>query len=93
MTQPADPNIRRLALWRCHKTVHAAPIVEARVTSRRLIIDGPHGNRIEHKVPEDFFERGVPIKGDYFVLYADNYESWSPKAVFEDGYTQVAAAR
>ena len=29
---------------------------------------------------------GMPVIGDYFVRYADGYESWSPRKAFEEGY-------
>ena len=28
-----------------------------------------------------------PEVGDYFVVYDGGYQSWSPKTVFEDGYS------
>jgi hypothetical protein len=30
-----------------------------------------------------------PEPGGYYVLYADGYESFSPAAAFEEGYTRV----
>ncbi|MHB1310484.1 MAG: hypothetical protein ACYC3L_00610 [Gemmatimonadaceae bacterium] len=34
------------------------------------------------------FVRYTPVPGDYFVVYADGYESISPRAAFEEGYTK-----
>lgn len=31
-----------------------------------------------------------PTEG-YFIVYSDDYESWSPKGVFEEAYTELGA--
>lgn len=33
--------------------------------------------------------RYLPVPGDYYVRYADGYESISPARAFEDGYTRI----
>ena len=38
------------------------------------------------KVTRSLIARGEPKPGDYYVRYADGYESWSPAKAFEDGY-------
>jgi len=58
---------------------------------------GNLGKPLLIEVPHDFFARGVPAPGDYLVRYnagsdaaasvGGTYLSWSPKAVFEAGYT------
>ncbi len=40
-------------------------------------------------LPENFFARGYPAFGDYYVVYEDGYVSWSPAKAFEDGYTRI----
>jgi hypothetical protein len=44
-------------------------------------------------VSKTFIARGAPKIGDYFVIYEDGYQSWSPKAAFESGYTKVGSAQ
>lgn len=39
--------------------------------------------------PKEMFARYVPVSGDYYVVYADGYESFSPKRAFEEGYTRL----
>ena len=41
---------------------------------------------------ENLFARYTPVQGDYYVVYADGYESISPAKAFEEGYTLVAPA-
>ncbi len=92
-----------LPLYRSHKQVWAAQIVTA--TQLPLAPGNEHidvkplpqfslilsvdGKEIEHTSVPGFCARGVPSQGDYFVLYPDGYESWSPKAAFEEGYQRV----
>ncbi len=41
-------------------------------------------------VKENWLRRHNPDLGGYFVRYDDGYESFSPAAAFESGYTEVA---
>jgi hypothetical protein len=72
----------------CHKEVEAATVWSADPISNQVMVCDPDGrpDRVI-MVPENFFGRGVPSPGDYFVRYDGGYVSWSPKSVFEDGYT------
>lgn len=36
--------------------------------------------------PKQLFARGLAKPGDYYVVYEDGYDSWSPKDTFEKGY-------
>ena len=36
----------------------------------------------------EMFSRYVPIPGDYYVVYADGYPSFSPRKAFLEGYTR-----
>ncbi|MFL5063509.1 MAG: hypothetical protein ACJ8FU_08475 [Xanthobacteraceae bacterium] len=76
-----------LPQYRSHKIVRAAPInwiykkpaVRVEIDGQLHVID----------VPQNFYARSVPGPGDYLVVYSDGYMSWSPKAVFEAGYTKL----
>lgn len=40
-------------------------------------------------VDQKYMDKHNPQTGGYYVRYADGYESWSPAAAFEEGYTLV----
>ena len=54
-----------------------------------LTVQDANGAPCKVGVPRDFFARGMPTPGDYIVIYADGYKSWSPAKAFEEGYTRV----
>lgn len=75
--------------WQSHKVVEADIILGMRM-------DGPpmvkvkYGEHYEEIiVPSNFFSRGSPRIGDYFVRYEDGYVSWSPAKAFEEGYMEI----
>lgn len=77
----------QLPRWRSHKIVWADKITG--------MLDGPYRWRLlcgglvdvsaqlDGRVPD-----GVEAVGGYYVRYPDGFESWSPAAAFEDGYTK-----
>jgi hypothetical protein len=42
------------------------------------------------KLPKEMFSRYTPIPGDFYVVYADGYKSFSPRKAFLEGYTKAA---
>lgn len=81
--------------YRSHKIVHALKIDAVKLieggTQRYLTFrDAPFGTN-GATVREELFARHVPVPGDYYVVYADGYESFSPAKAFEDGYTAVVS--
>lgn len=40
------------------------------------------------RAPHEMFSRYEPVAGDYYVVYADGYKSFSPRKAFLDGYTR-----
>ena len=73
----ADNKIDGLLLpYQCHKQVHAKPMSKAEYYELK-------GRKT---IPED-------VTMGYFVVYGkgtkDEYESWSPQQVFDDGYTLI----
>lgn len=70
----------------CHKRVQAFKITR---------VDGFHlyGELLDEVVQTDriYFAKHNPQPGGYYVRYADGYESYSPAAAFEAGYTELAA--
>jgi hypothetical protein len=37
---------------------------------------------------DPIFSRYKPIQRDFYVVYADGYQSWSPRNAFLEGYTR-----
>lgn len=87
----------QLALWKCHKEVLAAKISEIRfgydatydAAVHLLIPEDPQLTPI--RVDQDWIAQHEPRAPGYFVVYnagtEDQYESWSPVHVFEQGYS------
>src|ERR1700738_4966115 len=40
-------------------------------------------------IPEEVFLRYKPVPGDFYVVYADGYKSFSPRKAFLEGYQPV----
>jgi hypothetical protein len=80
--------------WQCHKVVRADRITHVSVlssfddpvppTSYDVILRLACGKTVS--LPKTFIARAVPNVDDYYVLYEDGYQSWSPKSAFESGY-------
>lgn len=43
-------------------------------------------------VSQEYIDRYTPLKGGYYVRYANGYESFSPAEAFEDGYMLASDA-
>jgi hypothetical protein len=85
----------QLPKYRCFKVVEAFRIGDATLygDGRALLVpDIGTGVEIEPvEVDAEYMERHKPQIGGYYVRYEDGYESWSPAAAFEGGYTLVFA--
>lgn len=78
--------------YTCHKTVGALEIIEVGnyVTSAdALVREVTFTNGNTAKLPDDMFQRYVPVPGDFLVIYPDGYMSFSPRKAFLDGYKAV----
>lgn len=62
------------------KMIEAAPAYRCMDGSGKVVIT-PH--------PEEAFPNYPSVEDGYRVRYADGYESWSPKDVFERAYMEV----
>lgn len=86
-----------LPLYRCHKEVRALKIGEiVRFTcltpgtgavGEYYTLHGIDGGKVE--VSADYINKHKPKIHGYYVRYADEYESYSPRAAFEEGYTLI----
>lgn len=85
---------RDMPLYQSHKKVRALEIKA--IGERRMSEDmGGFERTLEFaepgydplRVPTDMFARYTPVPGDFYVVYEDDYKSFSPRKAFLDGYT------
>lgn len=83
-------NDHNLPLWKCHKEVKAAKILEIKEIDSLLtvIVCGQKPNE-QITVPNSYIEKHKPYVGGYFVLYEEGYMSFSPAETFESGYCRI----
>jgi hypothetical protein len=78
----------QLADWKCHKIVKAGKIlVMPGEGSGVVTVEDVNGAPCKVEMPPNAWARGRPALGDYIVIYDDEYKSWSPAKVFENGYS------
>jgi hypothetical protein len=75
--------------WQSHKCVTADRIVLADydVGTYDVVLRLACGVIVRPK--RQLETNGAPVIGGYYLLYDDGYESWSPAAAFENGYTRI----
>ena len=71
--------------YRCHKEVHALKIM---LIEGNTITPADEGYG-SFQVSADYIFRHKPVIGGYYVVYADGYQSFSPAAAFEEGYSLI----
>ena len=91
-----------LPKYKCHKVVGALKIARisrnwgkeahegyaTRVLTGAVLI--PTDDRYDPiMVAASYVTKHTPQSGGYYVVYEDGYESFSPAAAFEEGYTLV----
>ncbi len=77
---------RQMKEYVSHKRVQAMKIASI-IHGRGATLADAAGVSVE--VSRAYVEKHEPRVGGYYVLYGDGYESWSPAAAFESGYTEV----
>lgn len=84
--------LKGIPRYRCHKEVSALKITH--------IIPNPRGCELHFgeewvpiEMPHGWVERTNAEAGGYYVVYADGYESFSPAAAFDEGYTLIGEDR
>lgn len=75
--------------YKSHKQVWALEIAD--VTGCKLTFADEGYAPID--VPAEMFLRYTPVKGDFFVQYADGYKSFSPRQTFLEGYKREESPR
>lgn len=79
----------RLKRYKCHKEVQAARI-DGISLNGELGFTGPTGAGPSFKqMSREWLDKHNPEVGGYYVVYADDYESFSPAEAFESGYTLI----
>jgi hypothetical protein len=76
---------REMPRYKCHKEVWALKI---KYVSGCTITPDEEGYA-PFEVEPELYLRYTPTAGDYYVVYADGYKSFSPAKAFEEGYSLV----
>lgn len=77
--------MRELPRYQCHKKVWALKIAEINGNVLSFAEEGYAPN----SVPAEWVEKHKPQVGGYYVVYEDDYVSYSPAKAFEEGYTRI----
>ncbi len=81
--------------YRCHKEVEAFRVTQIvkftdLTTAAATEIGGElRGDGCSVTVSQAYLDKHDPRMLGYYVRYADGYESYSPREVFESGYTEI----
>jgi len=79
----------KLQSFKCHKIVQAAALLSLSRRGDNLFIILETEPEVQHPLDPKVISRYLPTKGDYLVQYEDGYLSFSPKDVFEAGYSAI----
>lgn len=78
--------IEAAPVYVCHKEVRALKIARANIHSNgQATLSFEDVNFSPIRV--DITNRPTPEMGMWYIVYPDNYHSFSPSAAFESGYT------
>lgn len=75
--------------YRCHKEVYALQIKDVEPYLEGWNITFVDDRYAARWVSREWFHKHPVEIGGYFVVYQDGYESFSPQAAFESGYTRL----
>lgn len=79
---------REMPRYQCHKKVHALKIVGIGVHADGSATITPEEEGFaSFVVRADYMNKHSPKVGGYYVVYEDDYKSFSPAKAFEEGYT------
>ncbi len=89
-----------LPIYKCHKEVAALKIksieldedqakIENRDSDGSAMITPENESFEAFRVDAEYVSKHKPVAGGYFVVYKDEYQSFSPAEAFEEGYTQL----
>ena len=97
MPEQRDLAAVQLPKWQCHKQVWGDRIREILPLTPDSERAGPEDTGRRWYLAcggvivetQSLIARQSPDVGDYYVQYEDGYQSWSPAAAFEAGYTRL----
>jgi hypothetical protein len=75
-----------LPRYKSHKTVWALEIKSVGGDYKTLL-EFVEPGYAPVLAPREIFSRYKPVPGDFFVQYADGYQSFSPRKAFLEGYS------
>lgn len=82
-----------LPTYQCHKKVKAAKIlfIEMGPLSNYMTLENvdPDKEPVIITVTSAYLDKHKPVAGGYYVIYEDNYESFSPAANIDSGYSLI----
>jgi hypothetical protein len=82
--------IREMPRYQCHKIVWALQIKKIELTEHGSATITPYDDGYTpFHVDREYVTKHDPKVDGYYVVYEDGYKSWSPKQVFESGYTRI----
>ena len=93
---PLHPNHviagKPIPLYKSHKIVRALRIRHIATPNgadapRVVTFRNSEFQDVSLTLPPELFARYIPLQGDYFVVYDDGYQSFSPWKAFLDGYS------
>lgn len=76
--------------YRSHKSVRALELKDTPIrdmTTGEWVLQFEEGFA-SSAAPDEMFSRYKPVAGDFYVVYADGYQSFSPRKAFLEGYTR-----
>ncbi len=76
---------KEIPQYKCHKVVRAFKITE--INHMELLSGNPDIPIVTETTK--YFAKHKPKVGGYYVVYSDEYTSFSPADIFEEGYTCV----
>lgn len=76
-----------MPIYASHKRVRALEICDVDLATCTIHFSDPAFT--PRQLESTVFARYIPEAGDFFVVYDDGYESFSPRKAFLDGYTRV----
>lgn len=85
---------REMPQYQCHKKVWALKIQSIsieRSPDGKIMITPEEPGYAAFEVSREWFNKHNPQVGGYYVVYEDDYKSFSPAKAFDDGYAKVGA--
>lgn len=83
------PTLIPIPRYACHKQVCALKIRDIFTVHRGILIVPVEDGFPPFEMPPEWAAKHKPEIGGYWVQYDDGYQSYSPAAAFESGYSRL----